>query len=420
MKPNQRTEVLIVGAGPVGMFTALLLGRNGVHTKLIDQEQNAAGRSYACALHPHSIQLLDHVGIASEAVSLGWPVYTVRFYDGKTPRLEVPLSDLSTDFPFVLVIRQSQLEQFLQDRIKELLNVRLDWNQRLQHLRTEDTGISSTIEELQYTAKGYISPEFEKVVGNEASLRTDFVIGADGRDSIVRQRAGIDLETTGASQHFEVFEFETDASMDQELKVVLEPDAMSVMWPLGPNHCRWSFQVPNPGPPQDFPNKERNDFIIRESDSPENSPHRLHAFLQKRAPWFESSIKEVAWSASATFSRGLATGFGRGRCWLAGDAAHQTSPAGMQSMNYGLSEGADLAGALSRILRHDGSFSLLDNYNLHHRSEWQRLFHVQGDPKSAAHASPWVIANRARILDCLPVSGREMTQLLRHIGLEIN
>ena len=57
-----RTEVLVVGAGPVGLCTALLLAEAGIETVIIDRETRTAARSYACALHPGSLELLDRLG----------------------------------------------------------------------------------------------------------------------------------------------------------------------------------------------------------------------------------------------------------------------------------------------------------------------------------------------------------------------
>ena len=67
--PN-KTEVLIVGAGPVGMLTALLLTRHGIQVRIVDQESRTAAHSYACALHPASLRLLEQIDLAEEVVQL--------------------------------------------------------------------------------------------------------------------------------------------------------------------------------------------------------------------------------------------------------------------------------------------------------------------------------------------------------------
>jgi glycine/D-amino acid oxidase-like deaminating enzyme len=64
MQREDRTEVLVVGAGPVGLFTALRLAGSGLRVQLIDQEPRTAGRSYACALHSRTLQLPNEEGLA--------------------------------------------------------------------------------------------------------------------------------------------------------------------------------------------------------------------------------------------------------------------------------------------------------------------------------------------------------------------
>ena len=80
---EESTEVLVAGAGPVGMITAILLADNGIRVKLVDKESGTATHSYSCALHPASLQLLAEMGFAEEILNMGRRVETVGFYDGK-------------------------------------------------------------------------------------------------------------------------------------------------------------------------------------------------------------------------------------------------------------------------------------------------------------------------------------------------
>ena len=167
-----------------------------------------------------------------------------------------------------------------------------------------------------------------------------------------------------------------------------------------------------------FPEKERRSFSIEEPASKDDSRHRLQRLVEQRAPWFEGKLKELVWSTDIQFERRLARQFGRGRCWLAGDAAHQTSPVGMQSMNGGLIEAAELASRIKKILREGASLDLLTAYNDKRREEWQRLLGVEGAPIPTEKASPWVKAHSDRIPACLPASGMDLTLLLHWLGLD--
>ena len=148
------SEVLVVGAGPVGMFTALRLAENGIGVQLIDQESCTAGHSYACALHPRTLQLLDEVGIAQDAIKLGHLIETVAFYEGAYRRAEIKLSLLPVQFPFVLVLPQNAIEDLLEQKLKQKAGVEVRWNHRLADLEMKNGVATATIDELAMEGKG--------------------------------------------------------------------------------------------------------------------------------------------------------------------------------------------------------------------------------------------------------------------------
>ena len=89
---EERTEVLVVGAGPVGLLTAILLAEAGIEVRIIDREERTTARSYACALHPRTLKLLDRMGLAAPMIERGRRVEKIAFYDGATRQAEVKLS----------------------------------------------------------------------------------------------------------------------------------------------------------------------------------------------------------------------------------------------------------------------------------------------------------------------------------------
>jgi 2-polyprenyl-6-methoxyphenol hydroxylase-like FAD-dependent oxidoreductase len=107
--------------------------------------------------------------------------------------------------------------------------------------------------------------------------------------------------------------------------------------------------------------------------------------------------------------------FGQGRCWLAGDAAHQASPAGMQSMNAGLREAADLADKLKSILRDKADMGLLRNYDEIHRAEWEKSLGLKTPAEPLSHVSPWAQRHFSTILGSLPASGQDLKLLLEKL-----
>lgn len=416
-KNDAPSEVLVVGAGPVGMFTALRLAGSGIGVQVIDQASCPARHSYACALHSRTLQLLDEVGVAHEAIKLGRRIDTVAFYEGPLQRAALNLSCLPAKFPFVLVLQQNLLEDLLEKRLKEQAGVSVRWNHRLSDLAMKNGAATATIDELAMEGKGYSVPHFELAVKKTVSIRADFVVGADGQGSIVRKRLGIDWEGVGQPQLFVVYEFETTANLPAETRIVLDQQTAGVLWPLTQNKGRWSFQWSRANAPDDFPQKARNSFTIGESPGLEDSRHHLQTLLSVHAPWFQDEIKEVGWATDIQFEHRLARQFGRDRAWLAGDAAHQTGPVGMQSMNMGFREGADLAAKFAMILRDKGSPDLMETYNVEHRMEWEQLLGGKAEPQASVAADAWIRQRSARIPGCIPASGRELTLLLQQLGL---
>jgi NADPH-dependent dioxygenase len=416
MLHEEKTEVLVVGAGPVGLLSALLLSQFGIESRIIDQEERTASRSYACALHPRTLELLERVGLVAEVLKAGHRVDRIGFYDGESRRAQIRFSELSVDFPFALVLPQSALESLLQQSLKNKIAVH--WNHRLAGLKTQGDTVVATVEKLGETAKGYMSPDWEWVVEKTLHTSAALLLGADGHHSHVRQCLDIEYEEAGAREFFAVYEFKSDQEAANEVAIVLDDATTNVLWPLPGNKYRWSFQW-IPTEQLEERTKERMAVQMVESPSEDDSLHALRKLVQERAPWFRETIKEITWSAKVKFERRLAKRFGQGRCWLAGDAAHQTIPVGMQSMNVGLCEAEELASKFTRVLRDKAPLDLLEAYGRDYRNAWQRLLGLTGELRARPQASPWVQQRLPRIPLCIPASGAELTRLVSQLGIEI-
>jgi len=414
MPDNARTEVLVVGAGPVGMLTALLLTQQGVRTRIIDQESRTATRSYACALHPASLSLLQRAGIVNDVLALGRNVGTVGLYEGPERRAQADLSDLPGPYPFAVALAQFLLEELLEEKLRAA-GVQIEWHRRLREIERGAGGVDAAIEKLTPAGRGDIIPDLETTVPDRLQVHADFVVGADGRNSLLRQQLGIGLARAGDPLLFDVYEIATVGPMDHEMKLVLTDSGINVLWPLADNKCRWSFQVVPPKTAADFPQKDRAPLNSIQPPKDWESFLPLRRFLAERAPWFQLEIKDILWIAQVQFERQLAPRFGEGRCWLAGDAAHQASPAGMHSMNLGLREAADLAGKLKSILRDHAGLDSLQDYDRRHRAEWQRLLGLEAPAQPPDSLSPWARRHFSTLLGNLPASGDDLNRLLEKL-----
>jgi 2-polyprenyl-6-methoxyphenol hydroxylase-like FAD-dependent oxidoreductase len=390
-------EVLVVGAGPVGLVAALFLQQQGVRAEIVDMHQRTTQHSYALAIHPRTLRMLDEAGLADGLVEAGRKLTKVAYYEGREKRAEIDYSALASKHPYLLVVRQSQLERAVQEA---LLHKKLHvlWGHRLQSLTAEGTPPQAEVATLDQVAMGYPVARSEWVVVRTETIRPAYVIGADGYDSAVRRMSGIEMESHGTGQIFSIYEIEATGELPAEVRVILDPDLTSVYWPLEAGRCRWGFQ-------------------IRDASEHAPSMERLEQLIAARAPWCAARPTQIYWSTLGLFESRLARSFGSGGVWLAGDAAHQAAPVGVHSMNSGLQEARELAARMTRILRAGAPASLLQEFAAGTHGTWQRL--LGGDVRALPGADPWVRETRARIVACVPASGDDLESLLGQIGLTV-
>jgi len=410
-EPDREPEVLVVGAGPVGLFAALLLARRGVRVLIVDQERRPAARSYALLLHPGSLRLLDAAGLAADAIERGHPLDHVSFYEGAERHAEVDLGALAPPFAGATVLPQQALEGLLESRF-ERDGGRVLWRYRLAELHLGGGAAVAVVERLARESGA---------VEESWMIRPGVVIGTDGHHSAVRHALHASYVEMSPPEIYAVFEISADAPPSRELRIALDAQGASMLVPLGGNRFRWSFQIDE----TQWEGLIEPRFKRRVFDSIGDDPfpylarERLEKLIAHRAPWFTASIGEIVWSMAVRFEHRLTGRFGHENAWLAGDAAHLASPIGGHSMNVGLREAADLAHHLGRVFREHQPLHTLAGYETARRIEWRQLLGARGHPCPAAAAPAWVRHRAARISSCLPASGDDLDALLRQIGLAL-
>jgi 2-polyprenyl-6-methoxyphenol hydroxylase-like FAD-dependent oxidoreductase len=416
---SPQTDVLVVGAGPTGLLAALQLVEQGVKVEVIEEEWRPAGHSYALALHPSSLDLLETLGLAEQAVARGRRLEALTVFEGETVQATLAVADASRRFPFVLALPQNVLERLLGQSLADR-GVRVHWSHRLAALESGDGGVKATVHRLEKQSTGYAVAHTEWAVEKELEFRAGFVVGADGHRSLVRRALGLHFEESGPSQAFAVVECSGGPGGADEIRLVIQPDSVSALWPLPEQRARWSLGLDAPEVRSDERFKSRLTTMLGERFFPHLDEERTRELLQERAPWFEAGRWELGWSIEVRFDRRLATSFGQDRVWLAGDAAHLTGPAGMQSMNAGLGEAGDLAGRIATIHRGEAGIETLEAYGRERRAEWEFLLGRAGGLRPAAGTPPWAAASAARLLPCLPATGDDLRGLAGRLGLEVD
>jgi 2-polyprenyl-6-methoxyphenol hydroxylase-like FAD-dependent oxidoreductase len=376
-------EACVVGGGPVGLFAAACLHERGVEVTVVDAEWERPVRSYACGLHPETLRLFDRLGLMPALQEVAHRVDRVFISRAGERVAAADFSGLPGRFPHVLTLPQSDLRDLLAREL-ERLGVEVCTRQEVTKLNLSDDFVSTEVASRE-TPGG--------------ARRAEYVIAADGYHSLCREAAGIELIDLNQSEAFAMFEFEADlGQFEHEAHVVVSAEDVSAFWPLGPQRGRWTFQ-------------------IREHLDEAPSLGLLAELLERRAPWFRPRPEQLAWSSMAHFERRIARRFGMGRVWLAGDAAHVTSPLGFQNMNRGFVEGSELAAVINGTLQGEpaaaGGFERLERAQ---QAEWRRLFGLGVRVVSEGRLSP---LEGARLVACLPASGQDLEALLGQLDLRV-
>jgi len=390
-------EVLVVGAGPVGLVAGLFLQHAGVRVQIVDMHQRTTQHSYALAIHPQTLRILDEAGLSEGLIAAGRKLAKVAYYEGRERRAGIDYSALTSKHPYLLLVRQSLLERTVERALSQL-KLSVLWGHRLEALTADGGTLRAEVATLDQITTGYPVARNEWVVVRTETIRPAYVIGADGHDSAVRRMAGVEMAVLGGSELFSVYEIEATGELPAEVRVILDPDVTSVYWPLEEGRCRWGFQ-------------------IQDASEHRVSMERLEQLIAARAPWWAARPTQIYWSTLGLFERRLARSLGSGGVWLAGDAAHQAAPVGVHSMNSGLVEARELAARISRILHAGAPPSLLQEFATQTHEAWQQLFDSGPAMRARPGADPWVQQIGARIPACLPASGDDLDALLRQIGL---
>jgi 2-polyprenyl-6-methoxyphenol hydroxylase-like FAD-dependent oxidoreductase len=407
-----------VGAGPVGLATAHTLRTREITFDLFERDDRPGTHSYALALHPASLELLQKWGVADKLRQDSLSVKKFVYCDEKESRFTLDLTKIPGQEEGLLVVGQDHLEAAMIEPL-EGGSIPIHWSQRLASLNQDASGVDMRLENLVEGMSGYAMARLEWQVEREMKSRADYVIGADGHFSIVRRKLGIEFPSVARTQSFAVFEFQTDYEHNNEARVVFGEEGASVLWPLPGGYCRWGFEIPEEEAEQFSRDKDRlfmqvgaHGYHVLESDI-------LKEMLEKRAPWFNGSIGRFRWRMIVRFEKRLADRFGYGHVWLAGDAGHITGPIGMQSMNIGLQEGESLANHISDLIEGKADPYILEDYNSKRELEWRALIGLSTSFEGKEGTDPFILANKDRLLRCMPASQQTLPLFAEALGLEL-
>ena len=344
-------DVIIVGAGPIGLTTACALRHHGVDLRIFEKRTQPKPNSRANNMWARPQELMNSIGLRKPIAEQAYRVekFTVLL-DGK-PMDQVRVDEADTPFPMVLFSGQDIIEKTLSEQLQSR-GATLERGRKVTAISQDESGVNLTVQP--------VSEEGE-VTGPGEQLRCRYLIGADGVEGTVRKTLGLDYDTMD-------FPGRSNRQLDAKLS-----------WQRSTKHDQMWFFAYHHGFAGVLPVWEgyHRFFILEEEDSslPDREPTLEE--MQERAREITGdttlTFTDPIWFSHTKFEHAVSPHYAKGRVFLAGDAGHYTLPIGGQGMNAGFHDAVGIAWRLAMTLSGVGSPAILDSYDAERQNEHESL-----------------------------------------------
>jgi putative polyketide hydroxylase len=371
---NERADfevpVLVVGAGPAGLMTCLLLSRNGVRSVLVERHAEVSLLPRAMGINARTMEIFRGLDLATDVETISvdvrdWP-FQVELETLRGPVMETvsrggpthadgPGSPTPAHFVFCA---QNRLEPMLLNKLAASGLCEVLRGVELTQLEQDTSGVTARLHERDSNA--------------ERQLRAAYVVGADGANSTVRAQLGIAMRG--------------HERISRELNILFDADLWGVLGDV--RAILYQVRGPSLAGPCLFRNVDggrRWSLLMRWFEDP--SPVRCRELIRLCAadPRLEVDVLAIGEWERATL---LADHFRQGNVFLAGDAVHRVTPAGAFGMNTSIQTAHNLAWKLAGVLQGWAGPGLLDSYEIERRPWTEKTvelsFRLNGQHRRAA------------------------------------
>jgi 2-polyprenyl-6-methoxyphenol hydroxylase-like FAD-dependent oxidoreductase len=345
----QRTDVLVVGAGPTGLSLACDLARRGIDHVVIDHAPQVATYSQAALVDARTLEALDRIGASAPLVRRGVMATHFSLRDRDDELLAADFSGLAVRHPYLVMVPESSAEGVLSERLASYGSSVL---RPVTAVSMQQNAEGVTVELWDGSTPRSESP-------SRRSVFARYVVGCDGMHSQVRSALQIPFVGSAKTESFVMADVRMRYPLPRsEVQLFFSGTGLLIVAPLPDDRYRIVATVDH----ADDPDIDGVQALLA-TRGPQSSPAIVH---------------EVLWSAGFSIHHRLAMHYRSGRVFLAGDAAHVHSPASGQGMNAGIQDALHLSDRLSDVLAGLAADSVLNRYEIERRSVAESVIRLTG------------------------------------------
>jgi len=330
------TDVLIVGAGPVGLFLACECARRGLRWRLVETHAGQSEYSKALAIFPRTMEIFDMAGIVAPFLEKANRVTSVSVVTHGKRLAHMRFEPHESPYQFVSMVPQDVTEKLLAEQIKSKGGA-VEYETTFVSAVQEDGGVAVHLDHK----------------GQPITVRAAYVVGCDGAHSTVRHLLKLPFEGAEYEDSFILADIESNTALPaDELQLCPSEQGPVAIFPMSATRRRIVASI--------------RETKHGQGDSP--SLQLVRQILAERAPR-GLEARALNWSTFFRIHHRQVARLRVGRLFIAGDAAHIHSPFGGQGMNTGLHDVWNLAWKLDIALHGHGTEELLESYTAERRPD---------------------------------------------------